>query len=48
MNLLLRLLKLLLCAPFRPKLGPLDEGRAAFRVWPTDLDLNFHMNNAAT
>lgn len=46
MNLWLRLLKVLISALLRPRLGLLDESRLSFRVWPVDLDLNIHMNNA--
>ncbi len=46
MNLIVRLLKTLLlylCSPGRrPILG---ESKVSFRVWPNDLDTNFHMNN---
>ena len=45
MNLLLRLIRVLLTAVCRPPLGILDESVVTFRVWPTDLDLNGHMNN---
>jgi acyl-CoA thioesterase FadM len=46
MNLLLRLLRVLAgVLRARRKLGPLDESAIALRVWPNDLDLNFHMNN---
>lgn len=45
MNLLFRLLHLLFAHRFRPAAGPLDEVVTPFRVWPTDLDLNRHMNN---
>ena len=31
--------------PLAP-LGLLDEDRVNFRVWPNDIDLNLHMNNA--
>ena len=33
-------------ALFRPRLDLADESRLHFRVWPTDLDVNVHMNNA--
>jgi acyl-CoA thioesterase FadM len=46
MNLAFRLLLLLLGVRFRPRLGPLDESVLRFTVWPTDLDLNLHMNNS--
>jgi acyl-CoA thioesterase FadM len=29
-----------------PRLGILDEDRLRMRVWPNDIDLNMHMNNA--
>jgi len=29
-----------------PPLGILEEDRVAMRVWPNDIDLNMHMNNA--
>ena len=45
MNLLFRLLKVLICTLWRPPLELLDESIVAFRVWPTDLDVNLHMNN---
>ncbi len=45
MNLWLRQLRLLICLPFRPKLGLLDVSRLTVRVWPNDLDTNLHMNN---
>lgn len=45
MNLLFRLIALVLFFRTRSKLGVLDEAVTPFRVWPTDLDLNRHMNN---
>ncbi len=46
MNLYLRLLKMMLLALFTgPRLGAFDESRIRFRCWPSDLDLNRHMNN---
>lgn len=45
MNLLLRLFWKLLSLPFRPRVSFLDASVIHLRVWPTDLDLNFHMNN---
>jgi len=46
MNLLFRLLKtLLLWIVFPSRRGILDESIVRFRVWPTDLDTNLHMNN---
>ncbi len=41
----LRLIKLLATSFRRPPLGPFDESVLRMRVWPTDLDLNLHMNN---
>jgi acyl-CoA thioesterase FadM len=29
-----------------PRLGVLDEDRVRMRVWPNDIDLNLHLNNA--
>lgn len=46
MNLWFRVLKVLLIAFFRPRLALTAESRLTFRVWPTDLDFNVHMNNA--
>ncbi|HUK56297.1 MAG TPA: thioesterase family protein [Nitrospiria bacterium] len=45
MNLYLRLLAVLTGAFFGRRLGPMEESVLHFRVWPTDLDLNGHMNN---
>lgn len=45
MNLLIRLILVLLRARRGPRLGPLDESVIHSRVLPTDLDLNFHLNN---
>lgn len=47
MNLWLRLLTYLLSTPFRPALaGAHEASRLSFRVWPHDLDVSLHMNNA--
>lgn len=47
MSLLWRLLWTTLAALLdRRRLGAAAESRLAFRVWPTDLDLNLHMTNA--
>lgn len=44
MNLWFRLLHLLLCSLFRPKLeAPFGVSRLQFRVLPNDLDSNLHM-----
>jgi acyl-CoA thioesterase FadM len=45
MNLLGRVLWLLLSFKFRGKVGYFEEVRTGFRVWPSDLDTNLHMNN---
>ncbi len=45
MNLYLRLLRVLLMLPFLRRRGLLEASRIAFRVWPTDCDINMHMNN---
>ena len=46
LNLWLRLLLLLICSPFRERLqAPFDISQLSFRVLPTDLDVNLHMNN---
>lgn len=45
MNLLLRLLWTLVRSRRRPPLGVLDESVIEFRVLPSDLDANLHMNN---
>ena len=45
MNLYLRLLILLFRLIGLPRRGPLEESRVAFRVLPTDCDVNLHMNN---
>ncbi|MDJ1157976.1 thioesterase family protein [Chelatococcus sp. SYSU_G07232] len=46
MNLWLRLLWLLITAPWRPRLdAPFGASSLFFRVWPHDLDTNGHMNN---
>lgn len=46
MNLWLRLIKVLVAALFRPRLAMTDTSMLRFRVWPHDLDINVHMNNA--
>jgi len=45
MNLWFRSLVVLFNAFFRRRLTLLDESVLDFRVWPTDLDANLHMNN---
>jgi len=45
MNLWFRLLYQLLRAPWRTRLEVLQPSNLIMRCWPTDLDLNLHMNN---
>ena len=45
MNLLWRFFWFLLTWRKRAPLGFFDEAETPFRVWPTDLDPNWHMNN---
>lgn len=45
MNLLIRFALTLLAAARRGGLGLPDESHLAMRVWPTDLDVQRHMNN---
>jgi acyl-CoA thioesterase FadM len=45
MNLLFRLFWLLIRSRRREPIGVLDESVVEFRVLPTDLDVNLHMNN---
>lgn len=45
MNLYLRLLKVLFRIASSRRRHALEPSRLAFRVWPTDCDLNLHMNN---
>jgi acyl-CoA thioesterase FadM len=45
MNLFLRLLLLILTAPFRPPCDILGPARKRFVVWPPDLDVLLHVNN---
>jgi acyl-CoA thioesterase FadM len=44
-NLLLRLLLVLLTAPFRARCDILGPARKRFGVWPPDLDVLLHVNN---
>lgn len=46
MTLWFRLLWLLLRLPFRGRLGLRGTSRLATRAWPSDCDVNLHMNNA--
>lgn len=45
MNLYLRLLWTWLRASFKPRIRPGDTIELKLRVWPSDLDVNGHMNN---
>ncbi len=45
MNLWFRILTVLLSLRQRPPLGVLETSVLEFRVFPNDLDINFHMNN---
>ncbi len=45
MNLYMRLLRILFMLPFMRKCGLLEASRVSFRVWPTDCDINMHLNN---
>lgn len=46
MTLWLRLLRILVAALVGRRIGLFDPSVLRSRVWPTDLDLNVHMNNA--
>ena len=46
MNLWFRLLATIVATFWKPRLAPpLERSRLRFRVWPSDLDTNLHMNN---
>ncbi len=45
MVVLLRLIKCLFTSAFKRRIDPLGEGLVTMRVWPNDLDLNFHANS---
>jgi len=45
MVVLLRLIKTLLLARLKSKIGVFDQARVSMRVWPNDLDLNLHANS---
>ena len=45
MVVLLRLIWILFTSRFRGKIAPLDQAVIWMRVWPNDLDLNFHVNS---
>jgi acyl-CoA thioesterase FadM len=42
----LRMMRVLVAACFRPRLTLVEQSVLRFRVLPTDLDFNVHMNNA--
>jgi acyl-CoA thioesterase FadM len=46
MNLYFRLMVTLMRSWFVRKVDVLDESRLRFRVWPFDIDINFHLTNA--
>jgi acyl-CoA thioesterase FadM len=46
MNLILRFLRVFITSLLRSRIGLLDSTTLSFRVLPTDLDINLHMNNA--
>ena len=46
MNLYFRLIRVIFLAWLKPISAPLEPHNLDFRVWPFDLDLNMHMNNA--
>lgn len=46
MNLWLRVLAVIVSTFFRPRLPFTGPSTLMFRVWPHDLDINIHMNNA--
>lgn len=45
MNLWFRLIKLILTSWWGPRMDIKQAARMSFRVWPTDLDTNLHVNN---
>jgi acyl-CoA thioesterase FadM len=45
MNLWFRVIRVFFTALFRPKVSIGEETSVRFRVWPTDLDALWHMNN---
>ena len=46
MNLYFRLIRVVLQAWLGKHENPMEPTQVTFRVWPFDLDLNIHMNNA--
>jgi len=45
MNLFFRLIYTFVTCAFKSRIHPLAESVKYMRVWPNDLDLNFHVNN---
>ena len=45
MVLFFRIVLLIIRSIFRRRRGVLDESLLRLRVWPTDMDLNFHLND---
>ena len=46
MNLIFRMLGLLVASYFKPRLPHIKPtNNLSLRVWPNDIDINFHMNN---
>lgn len=45
MLLFFRVARVLIASLFRRRIGPLDDSVLELRVWPTDMDLNFHLND---
>jgi acyl-CoA thioesterase FadM len=46
MNLIIRFLRVFITALIKPRIDLLDASVLSFKVLPTDLDINLHMNNA--
>lgn len=46
MNLIFRMLRVFIIALLKPRIGLFDTSVLSFRVLPTDLDINLHMNNS--
>lgn len=45
MNLWFRMMRIFLMSGISKKISLFDQSRIRFRVWPTDCDINLHMNN---
>lgn len=45
MLLFFRVFSVLIASLFRRRIGFMDESVLHLRVWPTDMDLNFHLND---